>query len=103
MANYNYVEKAVQVSRREFIALAGVAGAVLWTGAYAVTDMVQDRNKYIKMRTAGLYKDDVNAKKRQSHHNAGLQDMYDKLAGRPLSDVSEHLFHTKYVDRTKIG
>jgi len=103
MANYNYVEKAVQVTRREFIALAGVAGAVLWTGAYAVTDMVQDRNKYIKMRTAGLYKDDVNSKKRQSHQNAGLQDMYDKLAGRPLSDVSEHLFHTKYVDRTKIG
>ncbi|WP_110953818.1 iron hydrogenase small subunit [Anaerosinus massiliensis] len=103
MANYNYVEKAVEVTRREFIALAGVAGAILWTGAYAVTDVVQDRNKYIKMRTAGLYRDDANAKKRQSHNNAGLQDMYDKLAGRPLSDLSEHLFHTKYVDRTKLG
>ncbi len=43
------LKKTVQVTRREFIALAGVAGAVLWTGAYAVTDMVQDRNKYIKI------------------------------------------------------
>lgn len=103
MANYDYVEKAVKVTRREFVALAGIAGAVLWTGAYAVSDIVQDRNKYIKMRSAGLYKDDVLAKKRQSHNNASLQDMYDKLAGRPLSELSEQLFHTKYVDRTKLG
>lgn len=103
MANYNYVEKAVEVSRREFVALVGIAGAILWSGAYAVSDVVKDRNKYIKMRTAGLYKDDVQSKKRQSHQNTGLQQMYDKLAGRPLSDLSEHLFHTKYVDRTKLG
>lgn len=103
MANYDYVEKAVKVTRREFVALAGVTTAVLWTGAYVVTDLVQDRNKYIKMRSAGLYKDDVNSKKRQSHNNASLQDMYDKLAGRPLSNLAEELFHTKYVDRTKLG
>lgn len=103
MANYNYVEKAIKVTRREFVALTGIAGAILWTGAYAVTDMVQDRNKYIKMRTAGLYKDDVESKKRQSHNNESLQDMYDKLAGRPLSELAEDLFHTKYVDRTKLG
>lgn len=103
MANYNYVEKAVKVTRREFVALAGIAGAILWTGAYAATDMVQDRNKYIKMRTAGLYKDDVQAKNRQSHKNESLQTMYDKFAGRPLSELAEELFHTKYVDRTKLG
>lgn len=103
MANYNYVEKAVKVTRREFVALAGIAGAILWTGAYAVTDMVQDRNKYIKMRTAGLYKDDVQAKNRQSHKNESLQTMYDQFAGRPLSELAEELFHTKYVDRTKLG
>lgn len=103
MANYNYVEKAVKVTRREFVALAGIAGAILWTGAYAVTDMVQDRNKYIKMRTAGLYKDDRQAKNRQSHKNESLQTMYDQFAGRPLSELAEELFHTKYVDRTKLG
>lgn len=103
MAKIDYVEKAVKVTRREFIALAGIAGAILWSGAYAVTDIVQDRNKYIKMRSAGLYKDDLQAKKRQSHQNASLQEMYDKLAGSPLSELAEELFHTRYVDRTKIG
>lgn len=102
MANYDYVEKAVKVTRREFLALAGIAGAVIWSGAYAVTDLVQNRNKYIKLRSAGLYKDDVKAKHRQSHQNASLQEMYDKLAGRPMSELAEELFHTKYVDRTKL-
>lgn len=102
MAKYDYVEKAVKVTRREFLGLAGIVGAVLWSGAYAVTDLVQDRNKYIKMRSAGLYKDDARSAQRQSHHNASLQEMYDKLAGRPMSELAEELFHTKYVDRTKL-
>ena len=102
MAQYDYVEKAVKVSRREFLGLCGVAGAVLWTGAYAVTDLIQDRTKYIKMRTKGLEKDDRQAKFRQSHHNPGLQDMYKKFAGQPLSHLSEELFHTNYVDRRSV-
>lgn len=103
MAHYDYVEKAVTVSRREFLGMVGVAGAILWTGAYAATDLVQDRNKYIKLRAQGIYKDDVKAKVRQSHHNPGLQDMYKKFAGQPLSPLAEELFHTRYIDRTRLG
>ena len=103
MARYDYVEKAVKVSRREFLGVMGVAGAMLWTGAYAATDLVQDRNKYIKMRTAGLYKDDVQSKIRQSHNNKAVMDVYAKFAKAPLSPVSEELFHTRYFDRTQIG
>lgn len=103
MAKFNYVEKAVNVTRREFLAMAGILSAVLWTGLYVVTDIVEDRNKYIKLRTAGLYKDDLKAKHRQSHQNASVQDVYNKLAERPLSEISEELFHTKYIDRTKLG
>lgn len=103
MAHYDYVEKAVNVSRREFLGMVGVAGAILWTGAYAATDLVQDRNKYIKMRAQGIYKDDVKAKVRQSHHNSGLKDMYQKFAGQPLSPLAEELFHTRYIDRTRLG
>jgi ferredoxin hydrogenase small subunit len=103
MARYDYVEKAVKVSRREFLGVMGVAAAVLWTGAYAATDLVQDRNKYIKMRTAGLYKDDVKSKVRQSHNNKAVGDVYTKFAQAPLSPVSEELFHTRYIDRTQIS
>ena len=100
---YNYVEKAVHVSRREFIFLAGITTAVLWTGAYALTDVVKDRNKYVKLRMAGLYKDDEKAAIRPSHQNKSLMDMYGKIADRPLSPMAEKLFHTKYIDRTKLN
>ena len=52
---YNYKEKLVQVTRREFIAMAGIAAAAVWTGAYTVTDIIQDRNKYIKLSTKHCY------------------------------------------------
>jgi ferredoxin hydrogenase small subunit len=103
MARYDYVEKAVQVTRREFLAAAGVGAALLWTGAYVATDVIQDRNKYIKMRTQGLYKDDQKAKVRQSHNNKSLSEMYAKMNMKPLDEMAEHLFHTgRYVDRSKL-
>lgn len=102
MARYDYAEKAVKVSRREFFGVMGVAGAMLWTGAYVATDLVQDRTKYIKMRLAGIYKDDEKSKIRQSHNNKAVADIYTRFAGKPLSPVAEELFHTRYVDRTKL-
>ncbi len=102
MARYDYVEKAVKVSRREFLGVMGVAGAMLWGGAYVASDLIQDRNKYIKMRTAGLYQDDKKSKVRQSHNNAAIREMYQKFAGKPLSPLAEELFHTHYVNRTKL-
>lgn len=103
MARFDYVEKAVKVTRREFLGVLGIGAAMLWTGAYAATDLIQDRTKYIKMRTAGLYKDDVKAKIRQSHNNKAVTDVYAKFAGQPLSPMAEELFHTKYIDRTKMS
>lgn len=102
MARYDYVEKAVKVSRREFLGVMGVAGAMLWGGAYVASDLIQDRTKYIKMRTAGLYKDDKKSAVRQSHNNKAIQEMYQKFAGKPLSPLAEELFHTRYVNRTKL-
>ncbi|SEO70075.1 iron hydrogenase small subunit [Propionispora vibrioides] len=102
MARYDYVEKTVKITRREFLAATGVASAFLWSGAYVVTDLVQDRSKYIKLRTQGLYKDDVKAKVRQSHNNQALTNMYDKFAGKPLGPLAEELFHTRYIDRAKL-
>jgi ferredoxin hydrogenase small subunit len=98
--NYSYKEKEVKINRREFLGFAGVIAAVLWTGAYTVTDLIVDRTKYIKKRTAGLYQDDEKQAKRQSHNNQSLLNMYKKMNFQPLSPLAEELFHTHYVDRS---
>lgn len=102
MSQYDYTEKPIEISRRAFLGVLGIAGAVLWTGAYIATDLIQDRTKYIKMRTQGLYADDRKSKIRQSHNNPDVMRMYKDFAGKPLSHLSEELFHTSYVDRTKL-
>jgi ferredoxin hydrogenase small subunit len=103
MANYDYIEKAIKITRREFLGLAGAGAALLWAGAYVTTDLFVDRNRYIKMRAAGMYKDDAKAKIRQSHNNPAVADMYGRFAGKPLSPLAEELFHTHYVNRAKLG
>lgn len=103
MRPHDYVEKAIKVTRREFLQIMGVAGAVLWSGLYVTTDLVQDRTQYVKKRIAGLYKDDTKSQVRQSHNNPALQDMYRTFAHQPLSPLAEELFHTHYVNRTLLG
>jgi ferredoxin hydrogenase small subunit len=102
MAKYDYVEKAIKFTRREFLGIMSVSAATLWSGVYMVTDLVKDRSKYIKMRAAGLYKDDHKAQVRQSHNNESLQEMYRTFADKPLSPIAEELLHTHYFDRTKL-
>jgi hypothetical protein len=102
MAEYEYVEQKTEVSRRAFLGILGVAGAALWSGLYIATDIFQDRNKYIKMRAKGLYRDDTISKVRQSHNNKAVSAMYRDFAQKPLSPLSETLFHTHYIDRTTL-
>lgn len=103
MANYDYIEKAIKITRREFLGLAGAGAALLWAGAYVTTDLFVDRTRYIKMRAAGMYRDDAKAKIRQSHNNPAVAEMYGRFAGQPLSPLAEELFHTHYVDRARLG
>lgn len=100
MKRYSYEEKGVKISRREFLGFVGVVTAFLWTGVYTMTDLVVDRTKYIKMRTAGLYQDDEKQAKRQSHNNQSLLNMYKSLNFQPMSPLAEELFHTHYIDRS---
>lgn len=50
-------------------------------------------------RTAGLYADDQQSAQRCSHHNPSIKKIYDEFLGKPLSEKSEELLHTKYQQR----
>ncbi|MCL2220433.1 MAG: iron hydrogenase small subunit, partial [Chitinispirillia bacterium] len=50
-------------------------------------------------RTAGIYKDDEQSKKRCSHHNPQIKKVYDEFLEKPLSHKSHELLHTGYTPR----
>ena len=51
-------------------------------------------------RALGLYNMDNNSKLRNCYENPDIISIYDNYLGRPLSDKSHELLHTKYVDRS---
>ncbi|MEN6474463.1 MAG: iron hydrogenase small subunit [Syntrophaceae bacterium] len=98
---YQYIENPMSVSRREFLSISGALIALTALPAAVVRRMAVKRNDYIRARTAGLYKDDTNAKVRVSHANQGVSRLYQDFLGNPLSEVSEELLHTRYIDRSR--
>lgn len=99
--SYQHIEDPGGVTRREFLSISGALIALTAIPAAVVRRMAVKRNDYIRARTAGLYKDDSDAKIRVSHANQGVSRLYKDFLGTPLSEISEELLHTRYVDRTQ--
>lgn len=97
---YQYIEDPFSVTRREFLTIGGVIAALTAAPAVWVRSRIVKRNDYVRARAAGLYQDDRISEIRVSHENSAVMNMYREFAGHPLSEVSEELFHTRYVDRS---
>jgi hypothetical protein len=79
----------------------GIRGEDIEVGA-KLTDIIAQRNKYIKMRQAGQYKDDLIVRKQiapASHLNKMIPKFYTEFGEKPLSEVTEALLHTHYEPR----
>ena len=105
---YQYEEKpaSILIDRRSFLKVTGVLVSLIAISGYAITDLIKKRNKYIKMRQTGLYKDDLRLQQKglaASYENPAVQKFYKDLAGHPLSKISEQLLHTKYVVRSDLA
>ena len=98
---YEYIEDPFCVTRRGFLTISGALLALTAIPAAVVRHMAVKRNDYIRARTAGLYMDDTNAKVRVSHANQGVTKLYQDFLGTPLSEISEELLHTRYIDRSR--
>ena len=55
----------------------------------------------MKKRLRRIYEVDRGAKKRQSHENEQVQELYRAHLGKPLGALSHRLLHRKYTDRKK--
>ncbi|MDR0747842.1 MAG: iron hydrogenase small subunit [Helicobacteraceae bacterium] len=104
-----YAEKPSRslISRRDFLKVAGVSVSVVAISGYAITDIVQRRKSYIRLRQQGLYKDDKRLQRQNltgSHQNPSALKVYKDLGAKPMDKIAEELLHTKtYVDRNNLG
>ena len=53
----------------------------------------------IRVRLERLYDADRRATIKVSHDNEEVKEMYTEMLGKPLSEISHHLLHRKYIDR----
>ncbi|NPV89779.1 MAG: twin-arginine translocation signal domain-containing protein [Firmicutes bacterium] len=98
----NAIKEVKEISRRQFLKGIGVlAGtAVIGTVFLKFGKIVYARSdEYIKLRAAALYQNDAGMPIRKSHENPEIKAIYAEFLGKPLSEKSEHLLHTHYVDR----
>jgi ferredoxin hydrogenase small subunit len=98
---YQYTENPFNVTRRQFITISGIVIALFAIPTIWLRSLILSRNDYILARTKGLYQDDEKSKIRVSHANKAVATYYKDFGGAPLSELSEELLHTKYINRTK--
>jgi len=102
LGNVAYVIEKVRQAREQgkelpyhFIEVMACPGGCVGGGGqpYGVTDEVRT------LRAQGLYADDEARTLRFSHENPQVQQLYKDFLGKPLSEKSHKLLHTKYKPR----
>ena len=58
-----------------------------------------DDPNILQKRMAGIYNIDSASAIRKSHENKEVQNLYQNMLGKPLSETSERLLHTQYSPR----
>jgi NADP-reducing hydrogenase subunit HndD len=57
-------------------------------------------SEILKKRAAAIYREDAGKAIRKSHENPFIIELYKEFLGKPLSEKSHHLLHTKYFDKS---
>ena len=76
-----------------------IGGCIGGGGQPKINIMKEDEIK--NNRIANLYKRDDEQKIRFSHENPDIIKIYKDYLDSPLSELSEELLHTHYIDRSK--
>ncbi|WP_027176560.1 iron hydrogenase small subunit [Desulfovibrio aminophilus] len=100
------MNKALDITRRNFLKFAGATTAVALVGFNFVRDAAAAAMDFVAKRQTSVYGADANAKiykLRKSQDNPMIQKIYAKdgfLADGPCGHKSHELLHTHYVDRS---
>jgi NADH-quinone oxidoreductase subunit G/NADP-reducing hydrogenase subunit HndD len=84
------------LSDLHFVEVMSCPGGCVGGGGQPYGSEIED----VRRRQDRLYEADEHADARSSHQNTEVTALYEKLLGRPLSEVSHRLLHREYVDRS---
>lgn len=80
-----------------FIEIMACPGGCLGGGGQPIPTSPEIRQR----RAEAIYEADRRLPIRRSHENPSIQALYEKFLGKPLSERSHHLLHTRYTPRSK--
>lgn len=90
-----------KASKYDYIEIMNCVGGCIGGGGQP--KILNGNEKEVKQkRIDSLYNRDSNNKIRVSHENPDIIKLYKEFLGKPLSEKSKKLLHTKYTDRSKL-
>jgi NADH-quinone oxidoreductase subunit G/[NiFe] hydrogenase diaphorase moiety small subunit/NADP-reducing hydrogenase subunit HndD len=99
LINAKTVMDAVKSGKADyhFIEFMACPGGCLGGGGQPIPTNPEIRTK----RAEAIYAEDGDLSLRKSHENPEVQKLYKDFLKKPLSEISHHLLHTKYVKRER--
>jgi NADH-quinone oxidoreductase subunit G len=91
--------RATGKSEYAFIEIMACPGGCVGGGGQPYGSVIADRAR----RGEGLYREDKNLARRQSHENPGVTLIYEKFLGHPGSPTAHQLLHTCYFERSLLN
>lgn len=106
--SYTFIERpaGVIMGRRGFFKVAGACLLCIVGTAWALKSLFGNRNKVIRARQEGLYKDDKLCRAMnltRSHENPVIMQIYSDLKAQPMDDTVYQFLHTHYYQRTRLS
>ena len=87
-------------SKYQYIEIMNCVGGCIGGGGQPKI-FIANEDEIKKSRIDSLYEHDNNKKLRFSHENEDIINVYHDYLEKPLSELSEKLLHTSYIDRSK--
>lgn len=88
-----------EVKQYHFIEVMTCPGGCIGGGGQP-RDLLANADDTRKSRISSLYRRDMSMKKRMSHENSQIKQLYAEFYGEPLSELAEKMLHTAYLDRS---
>jgi len=96
----NQFREKLTITRREFLKILGIFFAWIIIGVKSVAHVARQLAGKFLERIQAAYARDSAMSLRKSQDNPQVQSLYTNFLGEPLSELSESLLHTSYVDRS---